>query len=180
MGVLDDFELLPADESIGATEEEELNAATASALEDPFAPVIVDDDVELPFGYTWAFDWDAGRFTRQGVGPARVSGIAALRERCMMAVNSVRFAHKGIFTTEFGVDKPEHDLGAAGVVAEAAAADWQVALRDALLPLDRVADADLTTAYDPLNGVIWVRDLEVTTDEDAVVPFDDFSIPVEG
>lgn len=179
MAGLDDFELLPVDDDLTPAPEDALNAAVASALGNPEAPVEAPDDAPPPFGYSWAFDWNAGRFVRQGAAPARVSGVDAFRERCLMAVNSARFAH-AVFSRQWGVDIPQHAIGAAGDAAVLAASDWQVAIRDALLAVERCADASLTCTYDPVAGQLTVTDLVVVTDEDDTLQFDDLMVKVEG
>lgn len=167
-----DLDLVPADEA-AIEPDDDLAAAAASALEDPAVPE-VEDPIE-PFGYSWQFDYDAGRFFRQGSSPARVSDFGTLREWCMTALNSARFAH-AIFSEGFGVTQPQGPVGAAGDVADDLADDWREEAREALLVHDRVAEVELTVEYDPVEGAVFVRDLVVTTDEEVDVTFDDLRI----
>lgn len=167
-----DLDLAPADEA-AVEPDDDLAAAAASALEDPAAPEV--EEVIEPFGYTWKFDYDAGRFVRQGSAPARVSDFDALREWCMVALNSARFAHT-IFSEGFGVTRPQGPIGAAGDVAEDLADDWREEAREALLVHDRVAEVELEVEYDPVTGDVIVSDLTVTTDEEVEVNFDDLRI----
>jgi hypothetical protein len=170
------FSLLPADDD-PITPEADLDAAAAAALADPaLAPVA--DDAPEPLGLSWAFDFTAGRFVRQGTSPARLGGLDALRMWCMTALNSARYAH-AIFSPEFGIEKPQGPIGEAGDRARDAADDWRVAARDALLVHDRVADVELTVEYDPVAGQVLVTDLLVVTDEEVELPFDDIAITVE-
>lgn len=171
------FELLPADDDIAPSLDERLNAAVASALRDPEAPVAADEDDGEPTGYTWAFDFEAGRFTRQGGAPARVTGLEPLKQRCLMALHSARFAH-AVFSVDFGMERPRGTIGAAGHAAVIAADDWRVKAREALLTFEDVADVELRTTYDALAGAIIVSDLVVTTNEDVEVPFEDVAIPL--
>lgn len=176
---VDDFvELLPDDDDAGVSLEERLNAAVASALRDPDAPLAVDDEAE-PTGYTWAFDFEAGRFVRQGGAPARVTGTEPLKQRCLMALYSARFAH-AVFSGTFGMDRPRGTLGAAGHEAVVAADDWRVQAHEALLAVVGVSDVELRAEYDAVAGIILIRDLVVTTNEDVELPFDDdIVIPLE-
>lgn len=172
------FELLPADDE-GSTPEDDLEAAVAGALEDPAAPVADEAEQPEPFGYTWAFDFDAGRFLRHGQAPARVTGLAAVEQRCMMALNTARYAHP-IFSDEFGVEDPQHGLGTVGPEAREAADDWRGKTRDALMVFDDVTDVQVDPQYDPIEGAIYLRDLVVTTNEQ-VISFPDIRIdPREG
>jgi hypothetical protein len=175
---LDGFELIPDDDDLAPSADEELNAAAASALEDPEAPITVPTDDPDPLGYSWAFDFAAGRFIRQGGRPARVTGYKALEQRCLMALYSARYAH-AVFSDTFGVERPQEGIGEAGDGAHVAAEDWRVQLREALLAFDDVADVSLDTGYDPVDGVIYIWNLVVTTNEEVELPFDDIAISVE-
>jgi hypothetical protein len=174
------FELLPVEDGEQVPAEDALNAAVASALEDPGTPAAADDPVE-PTGYTWDFDWEAGRFKRFGSAPARVVGLDALAQRCMMAINSARYAHP-VFSDEFGVEQPQRGIGTTGREAFEAADDWRVAIRDALLVMEDVSDVQVSPEYDPVEGVIVLRDLVVVTNEEVELSFDDIRIDpdVEG
>lgn len=170
------FELLPADDD-GSTPEEDIDAAVAGALVDPSEP-IAEDDAVVPLGYTWSFDWEAGRFARRGTQPARVAGVAALEQRCLMALHSARYAHAA-FSDEFGVEDPQHGIGTVGDEAREAAEDWSEMIRDALLVIDEVADVQCTPAYDPVAGAILIPDLVVTTNAEVELAFPDITIDLE-
>jgi hypothetical protein len=168
------FELVPpTDDELSP--EYDLAAAAAGALDDGLSPVPDDEPPGEPTGYSWAFDWSAGRFARQGSSPARVSGLDAVAERCMMALNSARYAHP-VFSDEFGTEQPQRGIGTTGQEAREAADDWTVAVRDALLVIDEVTDVHVSPEYDPIEGAIFLRDLSVTTNEDVVLPFPDIRI----
>lgn len=168
------FELVPPNDDV-LSPEDDLNAAAASALDDPTVPVVVDGDAPEPFGVSWLFDWSTGRFLRHGQSPARVSGTDALIQWCMMALNSARYAHP-VFSDEFGIEKPLDGLGSAGALAEEFASDWGRKTREALLVHDRIVDVSVTPKYDPVEGVVVVDDLVVVTDEDVELPFPDLRI----
>ena len=168
------FELIPADDE-GSAPDADLEAAAQSALADPEAPVPLDDDQTEPYGYSWAFDWTAGRYMRRGSSPAVVTGTDALAERCMMALNAARYAHP-VFSDEFGVEDPQHGLGLAGQAAVEAADDWKIKVRDALMVFDDVTDVQVTPVYDPVQGAIFLRDLVVTTNEEVELSFPDIRV----
>jgi hypothetical protein len=169
------FELLPADDE-GIEPDADIAAAVASALDDPTALVVEEgNDAPEPFGYTWAFDFEAGRMIRRGGEPARVSGFEALKQRCLMALYSARYAHP-VFSEEFGIEDPQHGLGLTGDEAREAALDWREMIRDALLALEDVSDVVCTPTFDPLAGVIVIPDLTVTTNEEVELPFDDIRL----
>lgn len=170
------FELLPADDE-GSTPEDDLAAATASALADD-VPEAEDEEAVEPTGYTWAFDWSTGRFKRRGSSPAVVTGLDALAERCMMALNTARYAHP-IVSDEFGVEEPQRGIGTSGVEAREAADDWRVQVRDALLVFDDVTDVQVEPEYDAVAGAIVLRDLVVTTNEEVELSFPDIRIDLD-
>lgn len=168
------FELIPADDE-ELSPAADLDAAEASALgeAEPEAP-----EPPEPTGYTWKFDWAAGRFMRHGSSPARIFGLDALAERCMMAVNSARYAHP-VFSDEFGVEDPTAGIGEVGPAAVEFADDWRVKVRDALMVFDDVTDVQVEPEYDPLQGVIVLRDLVVTTNEEVELSFPDIRIDLD-
>lgn len=174
----DELELLPADEDLAPTIEEALNAAVASALADPEAPTPDAAVTPDPAGYTWAFDFEAGRFLRQGGAPARVTGTEPLKQRVLMALNSARFAH-AVFSREFGVAKPMAGIGDAGLDARAAADDWRVQIREAVLAFDDVSDVVVRVEYDPVVGALYLREFVITTNGDVSLPLDDIRISLE-
>lgn len=166
------FELLPADDEVGVVD---LAAAAASALEEPDARPPEDDDPAEPTGYSWAFDFTARRFIRYGSAPAVVHGNAALQQRCLLALNAARYAHK-VFSSEFGLEQPMQGIGLAGDAAREAADDWRGKVRDALLIFDDVTDVQLSAAYDPVAGVIVLHEFVVTTNEEVELSFPDIRI----
>lgn len=165
------FELVPP-ESAEVTPEEELTAAeAAAALPDEQAVQ------QEPFGYSWSFDWEAGRFRRHGQAPARVSGHDALREWCMMALNSARFAHV-VFSDVFGIDSPNEPIGNA--IDSEAESDYEEKIRTALVVHDRIADViDFEMDYDPTEGILYIDSFVVVTDEDEELPFGDLQLGEE-
>lgn len=170
------FSLLPPDDD-PVTPEADLDAAAAAALADPaLAPVA--DGAPEPFGRSWAFDFTRGRFIRQGLAPAVTTDLDSLRQWCMTTLNSARYAHP-IFSSDFGIEKPQGPVGDAGDRARDSADDWRVAARDALLVHDRIADVSVTATYDPVAGVVLVEDLLVVTDEEVELSFDDIAITLE-
>lgn len=159
---LDGFELLPADDAEPSADDV-LDAAAESALEGPDAPVTVDPPV--PFGRTWLFNYDTGRFVRHGGSPAEVRGRASLAVWAGMAIRAARFAHP-IFSDEFGMDRPESPIGEVVSLVEEAS-DWGERVRDALTVHDRVSSVDnVDIRYLPSEEMIYVHDLQVVTDED--------------
>lgn len=168
------FELLPADDAdaIGGLD---LAAAAASALEAPDARAPDTEDPPEPTGYSWAFDFGAGRFVRYGSSPAVVRGNATLEQRCLLALNSARYAHP-VFSPAFGLEEPKQGIGLAGDAAREAADDWRGKVRDALMIFDDVTDVQLAATYDPVAGVITLRDFVVTTNEEVELSFPDIRI----
>jgi hypothetical protein len=72
----DGFSLLPFDDE-ELTPEADIEAAAAGALADPEAPAPVEEAAPEPFGRTPLFDFERGRFVRQGTTPAGVTGFDA-------------------------------------------------------------------------------------------------------
>lgn len=167
------FELIPP-ETDPVAPEDELNAATAALDDDAPAP---EDDPRIPFGVSWSFDWEAGRFRRQGMSPARVSGLDTLREWCMMALNSARFAHV-VFSEEFGIDDPNEPIGEA--MDSEAESDYEEKIRTALIVHDRIADVtDFEMEYDPTEGILYIDSFRVVTDEDEELLIGDLQLGEE-
>lgn len=166
--------LVPSDDSIDPLAD--IAAAQRSALRDVL-PAVVEETPE-PTGYTWAFDFAAGRFIRHGQAPARVGGLEVVRQRCLMALNAARYAHP-VFSSKFGVEGPQSGIGTAGAAARAEAERWKGRIRDALLVFDDVTDVQVDPVYDPLEGVILLRDLMVTTNEEVTLSFPDIRIDLD-
>lgn len=172
--LVDGFELLPTDDA-GFGPEAALDAAAATALE----RTRIEPDFVMPFGRTPLFDFEAGRFVRIGGSPAWTTGHNALKQWCWMAAYTARFAHP-IFSDDFGVAAPQGGLGLTGEDAEEAADDYRVELREALLVHDRIDEVELRVEFDPVQGVIFISDFIVTTDEDVEVGIEDFQLGVSG
>lgn len=166
----DDFTLIPADDE-AVTPDADLDAAAASALAEP-GDVAGDEDAPEPFGRTPAFDFAAGRFVRQGGSPAWVTGLDSLKQWCLMALHSARYAHP-VFTEDFGHEFPTSTVGTAGPEAVEEADDFFARLRDAWLVHDRIADVQGRGVYDPVAGAVILTDLVVITDEEVELPFPD-------
>ncbi len=165
------FALLPADDD-GSLPGDDLDAAAASSLADPDDPT-EEEDVPQPFGYSWFFDFAAGQFVRNGPTPARVSGLDALAQVCMMALRSARFAHT-VFSEVFGMEDPEDVIGESAV--DELAGDYEARVREALLVIDRVSAVDLSADFDPVQGVLFISGLTVTTDDDAELALGDLTL----
>lgn len=160
----DAFELLPVeDEDVDV--DEDLDAAVASALDDPFEIEPVSDP-PVPLGRTWKFDWDLGRFRRHGERPAEARGEEALHEWLLGAAHTARGAHP-IFSDEYGTDAPDAPIGANAADVEEALSDYEERLREAWTQHDRVSDVvDLKISFDPTGDVVILEDVVVVLDED--------------
>lgn len=172
------FELLPIDDP-EVPAEDALNAAMADALGDDTGLAAVETAGPEPFGSTWAFDWEQGRYKRHGGRPVRVTGLAALREWCMMAVNSTRFAHV-VFTDRFGIDDPLEGIGTGLGEDDDLPADYEEKIRNALLIHDRIVDVtDFDIEWNPVEGVLYIHYFRVVTDEADELPFSDIQLREE-
>lgn len=163
---LEALELLPADDE-GIEPEDDLAAAEASALDDE--PEEAPEDVVEPFGSSWHFNFETGRFYRSGLEPKRVSGRDALAVWCDTVMHTARWAHP-IFSAEFGMEEPEDIIGEA-TDAAVIASDWLARLREALMVHDRIVGVEHIDAhYHPDEGILHVHELTVITDEPADAP----------
>lgn len=169
------FDLLPADD-VGADPQTQLAAAADAAVSDAAFAAEPEDPPE-PFGFTHIFDFTTGRFVRRGTSPARVVDHDALAQWCLAALYARRRAH-AVYSDEFGVDWPAA-LGAVAADAREAADDIRSEIVDALMVHDRISAVSLDVTYDPLAGVIYIANLQVTTDEETDVNIDDMAIPAE-
>ena len=161
------LELLPAEE-LEMTPEEDLDAAASAALEDPFQ-VDEEEETPIPYGVTWSFDYVRERFVVAGDAPAEVRGLSALMEWCSLCVRVARGAHP-IFTDDYGMEDPDDPLGE--ISAAEMISDYEERLREALTQHDRVTDVqDLEADYDPAEGIVYVRDFAVVTDEDETLRY---------
>lgn len=158
--ILDAFELLPADDP--ATDPaNDLAAAEASVLSDP--PLPEAEDPPLPFGRSWVFDFERGRFVRQGQSPAETTGLGALAQWCQMAVRTARYAH-AVFSDDFGVEDPDLVIGEVRV--DELIGEFEQQVREALLVHERIADVtEFDATYDPTTGTLSVT-FTIVTDED--------------
>lgn len=173
----DDFALLPADDP-QSSPQDDLDAAIEGALAAGDDPVPVADDPPAPYGRSWKFDRTTGQFVRLGQSPAEVSGLDALAEWCVMALQSARYAHP-VFSDEFGMEAPDSIIGA---LAEGeVVADWQAAVVDALLVHDRITSVEnISLRWEPTEGVLYLDSLDVITDEDQTVTVSDVTLQVGG
>lgn len=172
-----DFTLLPADDP-QSTPAADLAAAVQGALTLPDVTTPVNATPADPLGRSWPFDWEAGQFIRQGQSPGNVSGLDAVAEWCLMAMHSARFAHP-TFSDEFGMEHPESVVGefATGETL----ADWQRHLIEALMVHDRVTSIqNLELRWDPTQGVLYIDQMDVVTDEDKTVTVSDVALTVGG
>lgn len=173
-----DLPLIPSDETeldpdtdVALAEESLLAAADGRAAQ---APALT------PFGRTPMFDFDRGRFARAGDAVVWVSGLEAVAQWCLMAVHSARYAHRGVFTADFGMEEPDAVIGQAADVEEALS-DWGARLSDALLVHDRiVAVEEFTAEWDPLRGVALARFSVVTDAGDFAIEDLEITVRNEG
>jgi hypothetical protein len=168
------FSLVPLEE--GADPEAVLDAAEASVLDDPFAATETDDP-PVPFGRSWAFDYDNGRFFRSAGAPAETRGVSTLVEWINATMRTAAGAHP-IFPPEIGIERPEDFLGAADPTE--ALSDFEDRLRTALLAHDRIQDVrEFEADIDFSKGIITVTNLLIVTDQEDVVPIGPTNVEVE-
>lgn len=166
-------EILPADD-LAVSPEVDVVAAEASALD--AAQNVVSLPPE-PMGRTWDFDWERGRFKRDGTAPREVRGTDAVAQWAQMVLHTAQRAHP-IFSARFGVPRPDGPIGDAIGVLEGAS-DWAAAAREALLLHDRIASVEnVTIEWYPEDGLIYVRSMDAITDEAELDPvrFGDLAI----
>lgn len=168
------FSLIPLEE--GADPEAVLDAAEASILDDPYAAA-EQEDPPIPFGRSWAFDHDKGRFFRSAGGPAETRGVSTLVEYINAAMRTAAGVHP-IFPPDFGIESPEDFLGSADPTE--ALADFEDRLRTALLAHDRIEDVrNFEADWNSSTGIIVVTNLLVVTDQEEVVPIGPTNVEVE-
>jgi hypothetical protein len=172
----DDLTLVPADER-EVTAEEELDAAEASLLEEVGA-IPVDPGPPIPFGRTWAFDFEAQRFIRSGTGgPVEVRGEAALIQWMQAVLKTAAGAHPSL-PSNIGLDSIDEYIGTPD--PSEALADFREDVQRALLVHDRIAAVqgpDCT--HFPDRGLIVINRLVITTDEEEAVAILDFPLTPE-
>lgn len=172
MAELPDFQLLPQDDSLAIGADDELDAAEASALAPPVPEEVAEERPDPP-GRSWAFDFMAGRTVRRGLRPVETHGLDSLKQRCLMAVYSARFAHD-VFTDEFGMERPNDLIGE--VVEEEDLADWEARLADALLAVDGVAAVHDFDTESNRDMAAVLSSFRVTSDNGATIPFDNLLV----
>jgi hypothetical protein len=157
----DAFALIPSGDDPVASSSDQLDVAASGALEGVVAPG--PEDAPIPFGRTWSFDFEAGRFNRVGGAPAELTGADSLKVWLEAATRTALGAHP-IFTS-FGMENPEDVIGT--VDATEALSDLEERLRDAILVHDRVADMeDVIASVNPDQGVVSIDTLTVITDQE--------------
>jgi hypothetical protein len=168
------FSLVPLEE--GADPEEVLDAAEASVLDDPFAAGETSDP-PVPFGRSWAFDYDNGRFFRSAGAPAETRGVSTLVEWINTTMRTAAGVHP-ILPPEVGIERPEDFLGAADPTE--ALSDFEDRLRTALVAHDRIQDVrEFEADIDFATGIITVTNLLIVTDQEDVVPIGPTNVEVE-
>lgn len=170
---VDDLPLVP-DDDLGSTPDEDLDAAAASALE--AWPTPAEGRQPVPFGKTPLFDFEKGRFVKRGGlegtdspgAPVFVSGVDALKQWCLMAIYSARFAHP-VFTGAFGMEIPESVIGEATGIP-VAIADWGARMQEALLVHDRIVSVeDYEGVWDAEEGIITTSFTVITDQSDRLI-----------
>lgn len=169
-----DLELLPVNQAEVLSADEQLDAAEASALDDPLTTVAT-TPAPIPFGKTAPFDYTTGRFVRLGDGAIPwVSGQAALREWLQAAFHTGRGGCP-LYDDTFGFERPDDYLGT--VDPTEAMATLEDRLRDAVTVHDRVQEIDDYEAeHNPKTGVIELLDLTIITDEAEAVGVGNFNV----
>lgn len=162
-----DLELIPADQAEIIDADAALDAAEASALDDPLVTAAAEAPV-IPFGRTAPFDYATGRFIRLGDGAIPwVSGKAALREWIYAALQTGRGGCP-LFDEDYGFEALNDYLGQVDPSEQMATLEDR--LRDCVLVHDRVQDIDDYEATDdPKRGVVELGDLTIITDESEAV-----------
>lgn len=152
------FTLLPADDE-GVLPDDDLAAAAAGALAEPgdIVPLVAVE--QTPLGMSWLFNFETGRFDRAGGSPVPVYGLDALKQRCLMAIYSARYAH-AVFSDEFGMEKPDELIGEVSVAE--LIADYEQHFTEALLRVEGVAAVEnFDLVYDPTTGITTIRNFDV-------------------
>ncbi|MGH2939837.1 MAG: DUF2634 domain-containing protein [Solirubrobacterales bacterium] len=169
------FSLVPVEDSVDA--ETALEAAAESALEDAYA-IPEPEDPPIPFGRTWAFDHDHGRFIRSAGSPAEVLGDNALIEYVQASLRTAAGVHPGL-PPSFGIERPEDFLGAAD--PSEAISDFEDRARRGLRGHDRIRDVrGLEVDIDLSQGIVFVSNFLIITDQEEAIPVPPFNIEPEG
>lgn len=172
------IELLPADD-VTIEPEDDLAAAEATALDD-VPPEAGGEDAPMPLGMTWEFDFngDPPGFVRRGEAPAEVSGSDSVRQWCLMAIHTARYAHDA-FSDDFGMEEPEDPIGETW--NSDLLADFRDRMTEALLVHDRiVAVANFEAYFNPQEGVLEIDGFDVVLDDDSLIEVGKAAVRVEG
>jgi len=167
-----DLELIPASQAEVIDADTALDAAEASALDDPLATTPIEPPA-IPFGRTAPFDYTTGRFVRFSDGAIPwVSGKAALREWVYAALQTGR-GGSPLFDDQFGFERLNDIIGSADPSEQMATLEGR--LRDCVTVHERVQDIDDYKAeHDPVRGVVEIEDLTIITDEAEAVLLGNF------
>lgn len=171
------FQLLPVEAEL-VTAEDALDAAEASALEDPLA-IEAEPTKPVPFGRSWRFDEERGRFARGlGGSPIEVRGIESLQEWIKTVASTAAGVHP-IFSPRFGIENPDDFIGL--VDPTEIVADFEERFRAALVSNhDRIAEVDeFEIEWDPAEGVLMIPMFDVITDDGEAVAVSEFSVRPE-
>lgn len=171
-----DFSLAPANDPI--TPADDLAAAAQAALAAPAGVQPATPEPQEPLGRTWDFDWVGGQFRRVGQSPANLVGLDAVAQWAQMAIHTARYAHP-VVSDDFGMEQPDRvigELATPGVIA-----DWKAALVEALLVHDRItAVENIVLDWDPTQGILTVRGMDIVTDTEQVVTVSDVTMKAGG
>lgn len=166
------LELIPSGDEDLVSADDQLLAAEASLLDDPFATPT--EAPPIPFGRSWAFDRTTGRYMRSGTAPLEVRGVGALREWIYNALATAQGRHE-VFSDEFGIEDPDDWIGL--VDPTDALSTFEPRARDALRQHDRIEDLDeVNASFDPTTGTITVNNFLVITDQADAVPLDNIEL----
>lgn len=170
------FSLLPVEEGL-PTPDEAVASAVASVLADPFAEDVDDEELREPLGVSWEFDFEAGRFTRIGAEPRRVTGLSALYQRMQAAVYTARGAHESVPTT-FGIEYPDYPIGE--LPTQEIISDFGAMLEAALLRVEGVEGIENYEAeFDEASQTIRLTALDVrVTDPAGAVRIADLNLSI--
>jgi hypothetical protein len=160
------FELLPAD-GADITADEELEAALGN-IPDPD-----EDEVELPLGRGWAFDFEQNEFIRSGTDVLGVSAFDNLRMWIEKTLRTARYAHP-IYSDDYGMETPWDLIGRQ--VTPDVLGRYSAAVSDALQVHDRISKVkDFTFTYETDDDALFVG-FTVVVDEGPELIFDPFSL----
>lgn len=167
------FELLPADDE-GLSPADALSAAVAGATAVPGAVVPQAEEAPQPFGRSWVFDFEAGRFVRVGGSPAPTHGFGAVQQWVLMAAHSARYAYR-VFSDSFGMEGVDQGIGELPSVE--IISDYEQHLREAVLVHDRITALNRFTAHlDAAAGAVVIDYFEVVTDEEETISFGNITL----